>query len=127
HNLLRSRDTGRDVGTEIDTPAERHRQTLDDVLRANCKRVQEGLRTLEEYGKILSPLVGGSISQLRYRFYTIERRLVIQANSRQQLAGRSLYLLATKDQCSLDFELTIRIALNAGTDIVQLREKALTD
>jgi thiamine-phosphate pyrophosphorylase len=125
--LLISRDTGRDVGTAIDTPAERHRQTLDDVLRANCKRAQEGLRTLEEYGKILSPVLGEAVSQLRYRFYTIEKRLVIEDNSLEQLAGRTLYLLATRDHCHLDFELAIRIALNAGTDIVQLREKQLPD
>ena len=112
--LLSSRDTAGDVGTELGTPGERHRQSLHDVLRANCKRVQEGLRTLEEYGKILSPNIGEAFSQLRYRFYTLEKIFAVNAESRQQLADRNLYVLVTRKQCRLDPETTIRIALGAG-------------
>ncbi len=125
--LLRSRDSGSDVGTNLNTPAERHRNTLDDVLKANCKRVQEGLRTLEEYGKILSPVVGEAVSMLRYRFYTLEKRLIVEAESREKLAGRNIYVLATRDQCRLEMEIAIRIAMNAGANVIQLREKHLAD
>jgi thiamine-phosphate pyrophosphorylase len=89
--------------------------------------VQEGLRTLEEYGKIVSPVVGEAVSQLRYRFYDLEKRLAIETNSRARLAGRPLYLLATREQCYLEFEIALRIALNAGAGIVQLREKNCSD
>ncbi len=125
--LIISRDSAHDVGTSLTTPGERHRQTLSDVVTANCKRVQEGLRTLEEYGKIVSPLVGDEISKLRYWFYDFEKRLVIESHSRQRLAGRPLYLLATREQCHLEFEIALRIVLNSGANIVQLREKNLSD
>jgi thiamine-phosphate pyrophosphorylase len=125
--LLISRDSANDVGTTLNTPGERHRQTFDDVLTANCKRVQEGLRTLEEYGKIVSPAVGEAVSQLRYRFYEFEKRLAIESSSRERLAGRNIYLLAARDECYLEFEIAIRIALAAGVGIVQLREKHLSD
>lgn len=125
--LISSRDSAGDVGTTFSTPGEQHRQTLGDVLTANCKRVQEGLRTLEEYGKIVSPLVGEAISKLRYRFYSFEKRLVVESHSRERLAGRNIYLLATREQCYLEFEIALRIALNAGADIIQLREKNLSD
>jgi thiamine-phosphate pyrophosphorylase len=36
-------------------------------------------------------------------------------------------VLATREQCHLDFEITLRIALSAGADIIQLREKHLSD
>lgn len=125
--LLISRDSSHDVGTSLTTPGERHRQSLDDVVTANCKRVQEGLRTLEEYGKIVSPLVGDEISKLRYWFYDFEKRLAIDSRSRERLAGRHLYLLATRESCYLEFEIALRIVLNAGADIIQLREKNLSD
>ncbi len=125
--LLFSRDTQNDVGTALSTPAERHRRNLDEVLRANCKRVQEGMRTLEEYGKIVSPAVGDALGQLRYQFYTIEKQLVTTQSSRERLAGRNLYLLLTRSQCALDWQITLDIALKAGADVVQLREKHLSD
>jgi thiamine-phosphate pyrophosphorylase len=125
--LLISRDSSHDVGTSLTTPGERYRQSLCDVVAANCKRVQEGLRTLEEYGKIVSPLVGDEISKLRYWFYDFEKRLVIESRSQERLTGRHLYLLATREQCYLEFEIALRIVLNAGANIVQLREKNLSD
>lgn len=125
--LLSSRETTGDVGTGVSTPGERYRHSLQDVVVANCKRVQEGLRTLEEYGKILSPLVGESISQLRYRFYTLEKILTVEATATKQLQGRSLYLLITPDDCYLDWKTTTDIALKAGVDIIQLREKHSLD
>ena len=125
--LLSARDTESDVGTGLSTPAERHRRSLEEVLRANCKRVEEGLRTLEEFGKLVSPAVADALGQLRYRFYTIEKQLIVQAGSLERLAGRNFYLLATRDQCALDIKITLDIALKAGADIVQLREKNLSD
>lgn len=125
--LLSSRDTAGDVGTGLNTAAEQHRRSLDDVVRANCKRVQEGLRSLEEFGKILSPIFGQRISQLRYRFYTLEKLFAVESDSRQRLHGRSLYLLLTRESCRCDWDMVIRGALNAGVDLVQLREKTLSD
>src|SRR6202043_281296 len=46
--LLESRDTLGDVGTRLSTPQERERSSIVEVVRANAKRLQEALRTLEE-------------------------------------------------------------------------------
>ena len=51
---------------------------------ANAKRLQETLRSLEEYGKILDPAFGQDIEQLRYRSYTLERALEIAAQARAE-------------------------------------------
>ncbi len=48
--LLEARETLRDVGTSINTAAERERHGLRDVVRANLKRLQEAMRSLEEFG-----------------------------------------------------------------------------
>jgi thiamine-phosphate pyrophosphorylase len=117
------RDTAGDVGTTITTPREQSRATTSDVLRANCKRVEESLRTLEEYGKLIDPEAAADIEQLRYRFYTLEKSLLITDTSRSRLANCRLYLLVTESACRGGIERVVKNALEGGVDAVQLREK----
>src|SRR5262249_54291034 len=56
--LLQARDTVHDVGTTISTEQEQERASPAAVARANCKRLQEALRSLEEFGKVLDPVFG---------------------------------------------------------------------
>ena len=53
--LITSRDTAGDIGTELTTPTELERTGLADVAAAACKRLTESLRTIEEYGKFVAP------------------------------------------------------------------------
>jgi thiamine-phosphate pyrophosphorylase len=50
--LIEARDTRADVGTDLDVEAEHRRGSPADVATANFKRVQEALRSLEEYSKL---------------------------------------------------------------------------
>lgn len=50
---LAARDTLGDVGTSIGTAAEYQRGSVEDVACASFKRVQEALRTLEEFSKLI--------------------------------------------------------------------------
>ena len=52
-SLLRSRDTVSDVGTEIESEGEYVRQDLRSVVAAASARVQQSLRVLEEYSKVI--------------------------------------------------------------------------
>lgn len=74
--LVRSRDAGGDVGAGPSPEAEQRRADTAAVVRANLKRVQEGLRALEEYGKLLDPAIGEGFKRLRFEVYTIEERVV---------------------------------------------------
>jgi thiamine-phosphate pyrophosphorylase len=125
--LLAARETQQDVGTRIGTLAESRRDSLLDVVRANFKRMQEALRTLEEYGKILSPLLGEQAERLRYEIYTLEKAVLQTQHARERLAGRHLYLLATEELCHHGSGPAIREALAGGVGIVQIREKTLPD
>ena len=132
--LIASRDTQADVGTTIRTETEGRRGTPFDVATASLKRAQEAARTLEEYSKLLAadrPVTGDSASQqfgqLRYELYTLEKAILTTAASNRQLADRRLYLLLTSELCTGDFEQTLKDAISGGVDIVQLREKAMSD
>lgn len=126
-SLLASRDTEGDVGSTVHTRHERARESILDVVRASCKRVQEALRSLEEYGKVISPELGDKLGTLRYPLYTLERALLMTQSSRVRLAGHDLYLLVTEVLCPRGSGPLIRAALEGGVSIVQVREKEMPD
>lgn len=121
------RDTVGDVGTTISTLSEQSRANPSDIVRANCKRVEEALRTLEEFGKLVDSAAAAAIEQLRYQFYTLEKALLTAETSRARLADCRLYLLATELSCRGGMERVVKGALEGGVDAVQLREKGIDD
>jgi thiamine-phosphate pyrophosphorylase len=125
--LLAARDTMHDVGTAISTDAEWQRDSLAEVVQANCKRLQEALRSLEEFGKLLSVDFAQAIERLRYDCYTLERTLMLGQDARTRLGDSRLYVLATESCCRASLLGTVREACEGGTDVIQLREKQLDD
>jgi thiamine-phosphate pyrophosphorylase len=125
--LLRSRETLRDVGAAISTAQEGERHTPLHVAQANFKRLEEALRSLEEFGKLRGPDLGRRLEALRYRAYTIERAVISRVGSRELLADARLYVLLTGSLCSAALDWTIQEAAAGGASVIQLREKALDD
>lgn len=125
--LDESRETLRDVGTGITAGGEMERQSPLDVARINFKRLQEALRSLEEFGKVLSPQLAPGLEAIRYRAYTLERTIGIGADARARLENAKLYVLLTGANCAAALDWTIRQAADGGADVVQLREKTLSD
>lgn len=68
--MLNARDSNTDSGR---TAKEQPRQNLKNVVIANFKRVQESLRVLEEYSKIIDFDIALKYKALRYEVYTIEK------------------------------------------------------
>jgi thiamine-phosphate pyrophosphorylase len=125
--LLESRETLRDVGAAIATDSEQHRHSLQAVVRANVKRLQEALRSLEEFGKLYGPDLGQKVEALRYRSYTLERALLLGADARRRLADARLQVLVSGSLCAAALDWTIHEAAAGGADVIQLREKKLDD
>jgi thiamine-phosphate pyrophosphorylase len=124
---LAARDTEADVGTEIHTSAEFARDNVSEVLAANFLRVQEGLRSLEEFGKVLDPAIGQAIGQLRYRAYTLQRAVDETRVGCERLAVARLYVLLDGRESIVAFETLVRQLIKAGVDVLQLRDKRLSD
>ena len=82
-----ARETRADVGTTLDLPTERRRADLRAVVAANFKRLEQALRSLEEFAKPTSAPVAAALEQLRYRVYTLERAIDITADSLERLAS----------------------------------------
>lgn len=121
--LLASRDTLGDVGTATTAGGEYERSTPRHVAHVNLKRLQESLRSLEEFSKLFGPELARELEAVRYRCYTLERALAFTADSRERLRDARLYVLLDGS----DAERTIAEAAAGGAGVFQLREKNLPD
>ena len=133
--LLGSRDTPGDVGTGVTARSEYERSSAADVAAANLKRLQESLRSLEEFGKLISPDLGQELETLRYRAYTLEGAIVGRVRDErdgrqgrgERLRSARVYAILTGSQCAASLETTIAAVAEGGVDVIQLREKSLSD
>ncbi|MBX3395802.1 MAG: thiamine phosphate synthase [Phycisphaerae bacterium] len=125
--LLAARDTPGDVGTRITTGGEQLRPDAESVARAAAKRAAEAMRAIEEYGKLLDADVAARIRQLRYELYAVEQALFIAAPRSAAARNARLHVLLTASLCRGDWLGVAEAVLRGGADVIQLREKNLTD
>ena len=132
---LQFRDTEGDVGTSQTTDGEQQRSALVDVIIANARRVEESLRSLEEFGKLVSAPFSAAMKSLRYQAYIVEKSLatlsscgLLPENPRaNRLLQAHVYVLITESMCRLPWQQVVEQCLQAGADVLQLREKSLND
>lgn len=137
-DLQSARNVAADVGTGMSTTREMHRTDLTAIVFANSRRVQESLRSLEEFGKTVCTEFAAAMKQLRYRSYSLEQAILAGAAGRssaqnerdrrlRRLDQSFLYVLVTEELCRASWKKTVSAALDGGADIIQLREKRLSD
>lgn len=137
-DLQAARDVQQDVGTDITTSAEMKRATFADVCTANARRVQESLRSLEEFGKTICSRFAAEIKSLRYRAYEAEQMVAGSwegkhgpSNVRIQRLGllnaAQLYVLVTEALCRQPWQVVVQEVLEGGAQVIQLREKHLSE
>jgi thiamine-phosphate pyrophosphorylase len=71
--LLRARDSRSDVGRPALRGAARRHRNARDLAAANLKRVQEALRVLEEFSRLVKPSAGRVFGSLRFKAYSLEQ------------------------------------------------------
>lgn len=122
-----ARETQADVGTSVTVPSEAERSNLSAVLAASFKRVEQSLRSLEEYSKTVSPETSAALEQLRYRVYTLERVTDITQASLERLADAQLYVLIDGGRSETQLRQFVKSLVTAGVGVIQLRDKQLSD
>jgi len=124
---LAARDTRRDVGTDVTTAAEMTRRNPLDVAVANLRRLQESLRSLEEFTKVIDSTMAARCEALRYRSYTLQKDVAASDERRPSMADASLYVLVDGRESVAAFEAIVGKLVAAGVDVLQLRDKQLDD
>jgi thiamine-phosphate pyrophosphorylase len=122
-----ARETLADVGTSVTTNSESTRANTEAVVTASLKRVEEALRSLEEFGKVGDAEFAASLEGLRYRTYTLERAIDITRTSLQRLGDVRLYVLVDGRPSADDFDRLVRSLVEGSVDAIQLRDKRLSD
>ena len=71
--LLQARDSRSDVGRPALRGVARRHRKVQDLAAANLKRVQEALRVLEEFSRLVKPSAGRAFGTLRFKAYSLEQ------------------------------------------------------
>jgi thiamine-phosphate pyrophosphorylase len=121
--LRAARNTANDVGTALSHPQEEQRQSLEELLVVNFSRIQEALRVLEEYSKLMGGTMSQTCKKIRYRVYGLESAMTV-TNRRHLLTTARLYLV-TMPMPNLPS--VVEKALKGGLTIVQYRDKESDD
>lgn len=69
--LVRGRESGTDLGRRM---AEGKKRNWPGLVAANFRRVQEALRVLEEYGKVMAPGASSRFKKIRFKMYGDEKK-----------------------------------------------------
>ncbi len=128
-NLIDYRDSINDLGKETFLKEEVLRDDIEDVIKANIKRVEESFRVLEEIFKILDLELSEFFKKVRFEIYTLEKKIFSKKNKFFSLFPNKpiLYGIIDKRFSSYSHYDIAKQLLDGGIKIIQLREKILTD
>jgi thiamine-phosphate pyrophosphorylase len=111
------RDAGSDVGRAA--PAKPY-GSREELARANARRLQEALRVLEEFGRLLGRNTSIA-SRARFEAYEMESLAVPGGDLRARLDGCRLMVLVGGNVGPGDLPGLADAALRGGADVIQLR------
>ncbi|MFH1542890.1 MAG: thiamine phosphate synthase [bacterium] len=117
--VIKHRDSAKDVGGKFNTKNENKRESLLDIFAANAKRVQEALRVLEEFLKLINTKYGKLLKDIRFAVYELEQQVSLKLLKQVKL-DFDVYLVTDP---MADHVKTIKKALAVGIKMVQIRDK----
>ncbi|MFH0791468.1 MAG: thiamine-phosphate pyrophosphorylase [Candidatus Omnitrophota bacterium] len=74
--LIKDRDSLKDVGLNIHLTSEFKRNGYIDIFFANVQRIKESVRVLEEFSKLKDINLSVRFKKIRYTIYEIEKKAV---------------------------------------------------
>ncbi|MGA1979940.1 MAG: thiamine phosphate synthase [Sedimentisphaerales bacterium] len=124
--LIAGRDSVGDVGVGKTVDNQLRRSNLRDCFTAGCKRLTESLRTLAEMTQTINPEVAQTIEKLRFSAYTLEKDIVLFADTAEKFKPVRLYVIISNSLPAEVLSLTHQ-CLAGGADCIQLRAKDIDD
>jgi thiamine-phosphate pyrophosphorylase len=124
--LITARDSLGDIGAGATVDNQLQRKDLRDCFTAGCKRLTESLRALAEMTQTLNPEVAQTIEKLRFSAYTLEKDIVLFADTAEKFKPVRLYVIISNTLPADVFSLT-RQCIAGGADCIQLRAKGIDD
>jgi thiamine-phosphate pyrophosphorylase len=122
-DVILARDSLDDVGYLSSGAKEYNRSEPGDIVSANLKRAEEGLRVLEEVYKIGKKDKSYLMKKFRYELYELEKKAY--AKMKRKLLPKGLYLVMTNPRTG--YEDIALMAVKAGLPVIQIRQKKGSD
>ncbi len=123
----KARCTESDQGIGLTHPAQKSRDSPEKVIAANCSRVQEALRVLEEFARSSNPDLAKTASSIRYELYDFESNILYATKAtrlHERLEKCNLCLVTSPHNA---LRIVVKKALEAGIGMIQYRSKNITD
>ena len=76
--VMLSRESVKDVGNNIFSKEEKSRSSVRSIFKANIKRSEEAVRSLEEFIKLIQPELSPKFKEIRFKLYTLEKELSLK-------------------------------------------------
>ena len=122
--LLRSRSAAGDVGADHNLASEQSRTSLEDIQIAAAQRVQQALRSLEEFSKPLHADAARAFAKIRFAAYDLLARVQLQFVSQKvSFQQAQLYLLIDLKREARSWLDHLQKLVDAGVEVIQIRDK----
>ena len=122
-----ARASSQDECNGLSHPEQIKRSTPEQIVSANCARVQEACRAIEEFSRDIHPELAKAAAIIRYEIYDLEVSIIQSTNSqkRRKKLDRCFLYLVTTDKENLYH--IVSSAIQSGVTMVQYRSKSKTD
>ncbi|MCM8772706.1 MAG: thiamine phosphate synthase [Candidatus Omnitrophica bacterium] len=117
--LKSSRAVEEDIGKKLD---KREKLNLVKLVETNFLRVEESLRCLEEYSKLINSNISSFFHDIRFKVYEIEKK-IITLISRKRIKVPSVYVILNLKEENKNFFKFAENIIKGEPDIIQLRYK----
>lgn len=122
--LLKSRSAAGDVGPENTLDSEMARNSLEQIQNAAAQRIQQALRSLEEFSKPLHPEAASEFAKVRYLAYdSLAKALLNFASHKVSFQDARIYLLVDLKREPQTWLEHLEKLVDAGADVIQVRDK----
>ncbi|MHB1155118.1 MAG: hypothetical protein ACYC00_22685, partial [Eubacteriales bacterium] len=124
--FLSSRNSIDDIGLEISQKNMLdNKENINELIMANFKRVQEGLRVIEENFKIIGCYKTSKLyEQYRYSSYSLEKSFYVLIYKKKRLQETNLYCITAEEHSRGRSNIeVVKELLDSGIKIIQYREK----
>lgn len=122
--LLSSRKSRKDIGRKR---KEKKKKDLQEIIASNFSRVEESIRVLEEYSRILKSQSTGRIKKIRFDLYSLQKDIQLSLYRKNLASKLGLYIITDKKISGKSNEKIVKEAIKGGADTIQLRDKNSSD
>jgi thiamine-phosphate pyrophosphorylase len=126
-DLIAARDSGSDVGRRIKTKSEYQRDSIHTIVISNFQRIEQSLRSLEEFSKMVVVDVAQEFEALRYETYSLQKAAETLLYSCDVLEAIRICVLVGVKESEGHFRQFVEQVLAQGPMMIQLRDKSADD